>query len=70
MVVVPPDLPHAVDAPGPMVGMLYDPESLRHVDATRAAHLAGFADLAHFSRTCRRMLGHSPTTMRSALLAT
>lgn len=44
--------------------------SLRHVDATRAAHLAGFADLAHFSRTCRRMLGHSPTTMRSALLAT
>jgi AraC-like DNA-binding protein len=33
-------------------------------DATRAAHAAGFADLAHFSRTCRRMLGYSPTALR------
>jgi AraC-like DNA-binding protein len=37
-------------------------------DATEAAHAAGFADLAHFSRTCRRMLGASPTAMRAALL--
>jgi AraC-like DNA-binding protein len=29
--------------------------------ATRAAHDAGFADLAHFSRTCRQMLGDSPS---------
>jgi AraC-like DNA-binding protein len=33
-------------------------------DATTAAHAAGFADLAHFSRTCRRMLGYSPTLLR------
>jgi AraC-like DNA-binding protein len=33
-------------------------------DATTAAHRAGFADLAHFSRTCRRMLGYSPTGLR------
>jgi AraC-like DNA-binding protein len=32
--------------------------------ATVAAHAAGFADLAHFSRTCRDMLGYSPTTLR------
>jgi len=32
-------------------------------DATTAAHEAGFADLAHFSRTCRRMLGHSPAEL-------
>lgn len=38
------------------------------LDATGAAHVAGFADLAHFSRTCRRMLGHSPTTLRGGLL--
>jgi AraC-like DNA-binding protein len=38
------------------------------LDATNAAHAAGFADLAHFSRTCRRMLGYSPTTLRSGLL--
>lgn len=37
-------------------------------DATTSAHLAGFADLAHFSRTCRRMLGASPTAIRSRLL--
>ncbi len=39
------------------------------LDATSAAHLAGFADLAHFSRTCRRMLGYSPTALRSGLLS-
>jgi AraC-like DNA-binding protein len=33
-------------------------------NATVAAHAAGFADLAHFSRTCRDMLGYSPTTLR------
>ncbi|HEX8706210.1 MAG TPA: helix-turn-helix domain-containing protein [Myxococcaceae bacterium] len=38
------------------------------LDATGAAHSAGFADLAHFSRTCRRMLGYTPTTLRSGLL--
>ncbi len=38
------------------------------LDATSAAHFAGFADLAHFSRTCRRMLGYSPTALRSGLL--
>jgi AraC-like DNA-binding protein len=36
-------------------------------DATRAAHAAGFADLAHFSRTCRRMLGYSPTALRDGI---
>jgi AraC-like DNA-binding protein len=41
--------------------------SLRHLDATRAAHAAGFSDLAHFSRTCRRMLGYSPSQMRAGL---
>ncbi|AKJ00989.1 AraC-like DNA-binding protein [Archangium gephyra] len=39
------------------------------LDATSAAHLAGFADLAHFSRTCRRMLGYSPTALRGGLLS-
>ena len=38
------------------------------LDATSAAHSAGFADLAHFSRTCRRMLGYAPTTLRRGLL--
>ncbi|MFY0564636.1 helix-turn-helix domain-containing protein [Archangium lansingense] len=38
------------------------------LDATHAAHFAGFADLAHFSRTCRRMLGYSPTALNSGLL--
>jgi AraC-like DNA-binding protein len=33
-------------------------------NATAAAYAAGFADLAHFSRTCREMLGYSPTTLR------
>jgi AraC-like DNA-binding protein len=34
------------------------------LDNTSAAHFAGFADLAHLSRTCRRMLGYSPTLLR------
>lgn len=38
------------------------------IDATSAAHFAGFADLAHFSRTCRRMLGGSPTELGRAIL--
>jgi AraC-like DNA-binding protein len=28
---------------------------------TEAAHMAGFADSAHFSRTCRRMFGSAPS---------
>jgi AraC-like DNA-binding protein len=36
-------------------------------DATTAAHRAGFADLAHFSRTCRRMLGYAPTALRDGV---
>lgn len=36
-------------------------------DATAAAYAAGFADLAHFSRTCRRMLGYSPTSLRDGV---
>ncbi|WP_437287888.1 helix-turn-helix domain-containing protein [Sorangium sp. So ce406] len=44
--------------------------ALSRLDATGAAHAAGFADLAHFSRTCRRMLGYSPTELRSGLLLT
>jgi AraC-like DNA-binding protein len=36
-------------------------------DATSAAYAAGFADLAHFSRTCRRMLGYSPTSLRDGV---
>jgi AraC-like DNA-binding protein len=36
-------------------------------DATTAAHRAGFADLAHFSRTCRRMLGYTPTALREGV---
>ncbi|XXY44893.1 helix-turn-helix domain-containing protein [Sorangium sp. So ce269] len=44
--------------------------TLERIDATGAAHAAGFADLAHFSRTCRRMLGYSPTALRSRLLRT
>ncbi|HEX8440783.1 AraC family transcriptional regulator [Archangium sp.] len=42
--------------------------ALARLDATSAAHFAGFADLAHFSRTCRRMLGYAPTALRSGLL--
>jgi AraC-like DNA-binding protein len=29
-------------------------------NATKSAAMAGFADLAHFSRTCRAMLGYAP----------
>jgi AraC-like DNA-binding protein len=38
------------------------------IDATTAAHAAGFSDLAHFSRTSRRLLGDSPTGLARALL--
>jgi AraC-like DNA-binding protein len=37
------------------------------LDLTAAAHAAGFADLAHFSRTTRRMLGYSPSNLRGRL---
>ena len=46
-----------------MAGVL----GLRARDATRAAHDAGFADAAHFSRACRGTLGYTPTQMRAAL---
>jgi AraC-like DNA-binding protein len=36
-------------------------------DATTAAHAVGFADLAHFSRSCRRLLGYTPTALRRGL---
>jgi AraC-like DNA-binding protein len=36
-------------------------------DATTAAHRAGFADLAHFSRTCRKLLGYTPTALRDGI---
>lgn len=40
-------------------------EMLAHgVALTRAAHEAGFADSAHFSRTFRRMFGIAPTNLR------
>ncbi len=45
--------------------------ALAHVgplDMTAAAHAAGFADLAHFSRTCKRMLGYAPTVLRERLV--
>jgi AraC-like DNA-binding protein len=38
------------------------------LDLTAAAHAAGFADLAHFSRTCRRMLGYAPSELRANLV--
>ncbi|WP_426752089.1 helix-turn-helix domain-containing protein [Myxococcus sp. Y35] len=44
--------------------------SLRPDGATEAAHAVGFADLAHFSRTCRRMLGYSPTGLSGQLMRT
>lgn len=37
-------------------------------DYTTAAHAAGFADLAHFSRTCRRMLGYAPSHLHARLV--
>lgn len=36
--------------------------------ATTAAHAAGFADLPHFTRTCRRMAGSTPTALRDGRL--
>jgi AraC-like DNA-binding protein len=33
---------------------------------TAAAHAAGFADAAHLTRTCRRMLGVSPSMLQAA----
>lgn len=45
--------------------------ALAHVgplDLTAAAHAAGFSDLAHFSRTCRRMLGVAPSELRANLV--
>jgi AraC-like DNA-binding protein len=38
------------------------------LDLTAAAHAAEFADLAHFSRTCRRMLGYAPSVLRANLV--
>ena len=38
------------------------------VDLTTAAHAGGFADLAHFSRTCRRMLGYAPSELWARLV--
>jgi AraC-like DNA-binding protein len=38
------------------------------LDLTAAAHAAGFADLAHFSRTCRRMLGYAPSELQRHLI--
>jgi AraC-like DNA-binding protein len=37
------------------------------LDLTAAAHAGGFADLAHLSRTCRRMLGYAPSVLRANL---
>ena len=47
--------------------------ALRYIDSldmTATAHAAGFADLAHFSRTFRRMIGYSPTEFLTNLVAT
>ena len=38
------------------------------LDLTAAAHAARFADLAHFSRTSRRMLGLAPSELRASLV--
>ncbi|MEY8174683.1 AraC family transcriptional regulator [Burkholderia multivorans] len=38
-------------------------ELMRGASATEAALQAGFADAAHLSRTCRRMLGATPTAI-------
>ena len=38
------------------------------LDLTASAHAAGFADLAHFSRTCRRMLGYAPSELWANLV--
>jgi AraC-like DNA-binding protein len=39
------------------------------LDLTAAAHAGDFADLAHFSRTCRRMLGYPPSVLRENLMS-
>jgi AraC-like DNA-binding protein len=39
------------------------------LDLTAAAYAGGFADLAHLSRTCRRMLGYAPSALRANLCA-
>ena len=39
----------------------------RMTSSSTAAHAVGFADLAHFSRSCRRMLGYTPTALRRGL---
>lgn len=36
-------------------------EALAGASMTEAAHLAGFSDAAHFTRTCQRMFGLPPT---------
>lgn len=41
-------------------------ELMRGASATEAAMLAGFADAAHLSRTCRRMLGATPTALAAS----
>jgi AraC-like DNA-binding protein len=41
-------------------------ELMRGASATEAALQAGFADAAHFSRTCRRMLGITPTVIAAS----
>lgn len=41
-------------------------ELMRGASATDAAMLAGFADAAHLSRTCRRMLGTTPTAIAAS----
>lgn len=41
-------------------------ELMRGASATEAAMQAGFADAAHLSRTCRRMLGTTPTTIAAS----
>lgn len=41
-------------------------ELMRGASATDAALQAGFADAAHFSRTCRRMLGTTPTAIAAS----
>ncbi len=38
------------------------------LDLTAAAHASGFADLAHFSRTCRRMIGYAPSVLQASLV--
>ena len=39
----------------------------RPLPLTEAAHHGGFADQAHFSRTCVRMFGASPLTITGAM---